>query len=547
MTASFDGVGLAPTPTPIRYITRFDNVGAVWVDLSARPDPPTDIGVIAGDAQVTVMWVPPANHGAGILGYEVTATSDTGSVTVTMLSTSYVFYQLQNNVAYTFTVVSIGASGLHSYVISIDAVPEPHVLPPDTTPVYIAPNTPAVTVKPAPVYNMSIGDWKGGDISELTQISNRSMHFDLLNPHTLSFDISGLPDRNGRLDASLLDEGASDIMVRRNGVPLLLTRLISTSDNGTGSTYTISCSCSDYRELLAHRFIFSDVSKVSKTFNNMRNEDIIWQMIVDTQSRGSLGITKGLWPATTLTPTSQTFQLGMTVLDAISQLTKAQTTQYNSSAGGGTIVINTSTGFDFEIDPYRKANIYIPGKGQNVGPTPATVQVLDYGGAIASFTRSVDMTSFANYIQQTGKPAGYAIPESTTDLATTSLGRWETFVNNSDLPTADTVNTAAVMSLIEKSQTPISYNLTFAPDRWLGPSQGTPGGVPGGVWLGDMVTVKIDYGRLHVSDFVRVNEITINLDQNNRETVTVNCGRYLPRYIQSLKEAVKKLNRATGS
>lgn len=514
--ATLDNLGVLPSGN-----AKLDNLG-IQPDPPTAPDPPMNLSVIPGSTQVSISWIPPVYHGSGIVGYEVS----NGTTTLTTPSNNIVFPNLTNSTSYTFTVVAIGIGSLRSSDVSIDGTPVSNVLPlpPGTIPGgFVTP--------PPPVYNISIGDWKKGDTYELTQISNRSMHFSLTDPSTFSFDISGLPNHDGRLDAKLLHEGISDILVRRNGVPLLLTRLMTTGDNVGFTEYTVSCSSSDYRELLNRRMVFGDTTGLLagsgiRTFANSKGEDIVWQLIADTQALANLGITKGLWPSSNEIYQTRQIQQGTPVFEAISELTKAQTTNLVTNVLPIKVIINTTTGFDFDIDVNKKANIYIPGKGQDLGV------VLDYGGNVSSFTRSRDMSAYANYVRETGVSPLY-FDVFASDLASRPEGRWDALVT-SDLVDKDSVAKAAAVSYLEKEIIQPTYNVTLAPGKWLGPAH---------VWLGDMVVFHADIGRLEIDEPLRVTEILINLDQSDRETVTVTCGRSIPRYIKNLKDTVNRLNR----
>jgi hypothetical protein len=77
------------------------------------PDKPTGVSATAGDAQATVTWTAPANNGATITSYTVTASPGglTASVSGNPAATQVNVAGLTNGVSYSFTVVATNVKG----------------------------------------------------------------------------------------------------------------------------------------------------------------------------------------------------------------------------------------------------------------------------------------------------------------------------------------------------------------------------------------------------------------------------------------------------
>lgn len=99
----------------------------------SAPHPPTAVTAVAGDAQVTVSWSPPADDGSSPI-LEYMATAEPGGATCTTTGTSCVVAGLANGTPYTFTVTArnaIGMSAASALSAPVTpAAPAPPVQPP---------------------------------------------------------------------------------------------------------------------------------------------------------------------------------------------------------------------------------------------------------------------------------------------------------------------------------------------------------------------------------------------------------------------------------
>jgi endonuclease/exonuclease/phosphatase (EEP) superfamily protein YafD len=94
------------------FVARYDV--ALSPDLlptATAPDAATDLLATAGDKQATVSWTPPADNGAALSGYTVTAIPDGTSITVPGTATNAVMGGLTNGRKYTFSVDATNKEG----------------------------------------------------------------------------------------------------------------------------------------------------------------------------------------------------------------------------------------------------------------------------------------------------------------------------------------------------------------------------------------------------------------------------------------------------
>jgi hypothetical protein len=74
--------------------------------------------------------------------------------------------------------------------------------------------------------------------------------------------------------------------------------------------------------------------------------------------------------------------------------------------------------------------------------------------------------------------------------------------------------------------------ITLKPGSWGGPSD---------VWMGDLVTVVINSGRLTVNDQLRVMELAFTIDANGQETLALTVGIKLLDYNKQLPKILRRL------
>jgi hypothetical protein len=118
--------------------TQLSEIQNFVVAPAPAPATPTDVTVVAGNAQATVSWANPATNGVDAVNNEVQYSTNgtdwtTASSTISPTATSYVVTGLTNGTPYQFRVLALSASG----ATSAPAVNSSTVTPtaPSTTPV----------------------------------------------------------------------------------------------------------------------------------------------------------------------------------------------------------------------------------------------------------------------------------------------------------------------------------------------------------------------------------------------------------------------------
>ena len=91
----------------------------------------------------------------------------------------------------------------------------------------------------------------------LTQARNRSVTFDLKDPHNIQFTINGKHP-----EATIINELATDIIAVRNGTTMFRGRVTTSNDNVTQNTHSVSYGAVAYKGLLMRREINTAYSTI---------------------------------------------------------------------------------------------------------------------------------------------------------------------------------------------------------------------------------------------------------------------------------------------
>lgn len=334
------------------------------------------------------------------------------------------------------------------------------------------------------------GPRDGGDPqAELTAATARRVTVRLGAPSDAAFSLDGRHEQ-----ALSVVELATDLWCFRDRTLLHRGRIGSGTDEINTDTHTCTFTAPDYQALLERRFLH-DTDKLSYTQEDQAF--IAWQLVQATQAKtgGDLSITRGAGQTTGYLR-SKLYQAGKPIGASIGQLG------------------DLASGFDWEIDPQLRLNIYTPQRGRD------TDVVLDLGGAVADVTRALSPADYANAVRATAA-ADPRAPEyrEATDIATRPEGRLELDQGFPDILEQTTLAARATSLLADAQVLRPSYTLTLAPGRYPGPEA---------LWLGDTGIVRIRSGRLDIAERLRVHEISFEPGPDGDETVRITVGHPSP-------------------
>ena len=380
-------------------------------------------------------------------------------------------------------------------------------------------------------------DRNGVDLAELVDAVTRKVTFDLSLPAQATFTISGrspqVPDI-GELYTDLRcyrwndNTGRDDLLFRG--------RIGQTQDTLSVDVHTVSVTALDYRAMLSRRVIpywlfWTQVEQlqIAEDLVNHANTLNFYWTPPPFGTNGSLGIqpfggrlnpdSTPLGTAAVTMLRDRTYQGGETVGEMVDNLS------------------NCLGGFEWEIGADLQARFWYPQRGVTVENW-----VAEYGSTVASLTRTVNSSTYANWVRVTGKALDPALPPmfstayqtNLSDPGQTPWGIWQSPGSYPDISDQTTLDQQAAGLLATTALLEPSYVLDLMPGTWN----------PSECWLGDTVRVVINSGRLAVDNAFRVQTVAFDISDDGTEVhATLTLGTPEPRWTASTIDTSLRIDR----
>lgn len=380
----------------------------------------------------------------------------------------------------------------------------------------------AALVPPVPprnpnLWSFATGDWHYLPDNGLWNLTGRTFTRRLSGNHEAQFTLS-----HDQPEIAGIEEEISDLWVFRNGRTLFRGRVASSSDTCDGTTATATFTATDYRAMFNRRLIFD---ADTKTWTNTDQGTVAWNLVNQTQSKtgGGLGIVRGS-QQTTGTLISPAYEAGATVAESIDSMS------------------TSSNAFNWDVTPKtgtttQTFDLWTP-RGTD------RQRVVQYPGDIASYTRQVDPSTFANALRATGGQdtsnvdlAPLAV--TSTTIGTDPAGRWDAAFADTDIKTAALLSSRAQAQLAAGQNVTPAWVVTLDPDSWGGLDD---------IDIGDPIILRVKSGfRLDVTETLRVLELQVALDdESGAATVTLTLGAPPPDrkwLFRAVDKRLKKIER----
>jgi hypothetical protein len=361
-------------------------------------------------------------------------------------------------------------------------------------------------------------------LGELPDARSRRLEL-ALNAHgTLTFTVPGESD-----GAAGIQELTTEVAAWRwndaTGAWALMFRGVvaqtqdTISENGV---YSLNVTCHDYFAMLERRYI---TSPIGVTYTQ-QDQDAIVTALYTLAMQGVTSSGQAMTPGATLPLTPQRVNPDGTNRANNSGRLRDRTYEGNKAIGEAiSELAAVIDGFDFDVQASGDVNgtdflrIFYPSQGVDRPDL-----VLAYGSTVKTVERSVNSTSYANYVRVLGGgattdsgPQLYAErwnPDA-NDVTRIPVGLWQSTDNASDVTVQSSLNDKAAGDLEQMGLLVPTYSLGIAPGWW----------VPGSPAMGDTVPLVIKKGRLNVSTTVRVIGINYAIGDDGDEDLELTVGR----------------------
>lgn len=331
--------------------------------------------------------------------------------------------------------------------------------------------------------------------------------------------------------AARIREFSVDVVVYRDGVKFYRGRCMSADIHVDADQRRMSVTSVDYKQFLKKKVLLpADYDSSWSTYLNTRSVGrLVWDVISRSQTNthtlpngttgdwGNLGLTLGLDPLNTSTPTSGSgwnpkFDPGTDAFSFIEAA--AESAALTTGASVGT---NPVRRFEWVVDAEKVMRFY---EGTQYGRlNPAFL--LDFGGSILSFETQTDVNSYANHWYVQGG-AGITSTAYSNDAAG-AQGLMSQVISESSVTHPAAADNLALYSAAFNGQLDYlrSYSIELSPFAWKGPAD---------LWVGDYVYLDLVGAGLDVKrDNLRVLDISISIEDTGYERIAINVG-YAPSF-----------------
>jgi hypothetical protein len=363
-------------------------------------------------------------------------------------------------------------------------------------------------------------------IADLQDARSRKLERQLNSSAQLTFTIDGRSEV-----AKLILELQTDVIAWRwdetigDDVAYFRGVVAQSEDQLTEQSYTINFTCHDYIAMLMRRYLTAALNFTQTGQDSIVNSFLALATFNAQSSSGTrftpgsyLPFGSGVW----VNPdgTTRARDVGVPLRDR----------NYTAQSDIGTLLDDLAHvigGFDYDTIPTNKNSspdlfrVFYPQQG-----ITRAEPVLEYGGKLATLTRTVNSADYGNYIRVVGNtPAGAAdgtppmFSEAwnadANNVGANGIGLWQMIDSASDVTIQSTLDQKAQGDLAYYGLLVPSYSLTLAPDVFT----------HGLFNMGDTVTMVVKAGRLNVSTGVRIVGVTFAIGDDGEEDVELAIGR----------------------
>jgi hypothetical protein len=361
-------------------------------------------------------------------------------------------------------------------------------------------------------------------ITELTEARSRRLERVLNTAATFTFTLDGRGP-----GAALIRELEQDVIVWRwdeaqgKDVRYFRGLVAQTEDVLSADVHVTNVICHDYISLLGRRYLTS-----LWTFTGMAQDDVAGGLLDRASTSAATSAGASFMPGSYLPlartrvgpdggqrtsggmARDRTYAPQVECLQALDELAHVQS-GFDYDVGG-------DGGDSWEVPGEDSLRIFFPQQGMT-----KEAPVLEYGGAVAGLTRTINSADYANYARVIGNNTTTTDPNaqmfseaSNADASGQSVGLFMFTDNASDVSVQSTLDDKALGDLYYYGTASLAtYTVTLAPGYYT----------EGGLLMGDAYPLVIRSGRLDVETTVRVVGMAFSISDDGVEDVELTIGR----------------------
>ena len=365
--------------------------------------------------------------------------------------------------------------------------------------------------------------WQSTLISELPGAYGRQLVQAWNAPAQFTFT---LPGRTAA--ALLVSELQTDVIAWRynaatgTDVPYFRGVVGQSEDQLTEQEHVVTFTCHDYAAMLARRYVTRALA-----YNNVDQDAVAADLLAKAHTSLLSGSLTNMLPGSWLPLTVQQVNGDGSPRAAMSGQLRIR--NYAAQASYGELLAQlgaVQNGFDWDVVPQARygpgttgdyLRVFYPTQGVARG------EPWEYGGAIATVTRSTNSADYGNYVRVVGNTAAAtgiyseAFNADANNVGVTPIGLWQAIDSAADVSLQATLDQQAAGDLNRSGVLVPSYSLGLRAGAYH----------EGAVNIGDTVPLVIKSGRLNVNASVRVLGLTFDIGDDGQEDVKVTVGRPL--------------------
>ena len=371
--------------------------------------------------------------------------------------------------------------------------------------------------------------WESSLITELPNARSRRLEQKLNDSATLTFTLDGHAP-----EAEAVEELQTEIMAWRAGVPYFRGIVAQSQDSLSEQTHTVTFTCHDLFAMVQRRYLTRPLNWADPGISQDAVVEALLNAAVNLQPSGPT-------PPTFLPGSFLPLEVATVGGDGSPRAVGGpnRVRQYAGQSNVGQLITDLSAvidGFDFDVAPSGAdmgnaddhLRVFYPSQGE------ARLEPMEWGGALATVSRSVNSADYANFWRVIGN-SGTSEPDAPQVAAEiwnddaiwnpdAPVGTWQNIEAASDVTDPGTLAEHAAGDLNKSGVLEPSYTVGLRPGAY---AENT-------LNMGDTIPIVIRSGRLDVSTTVRIVGRDFAISDDGAEDVSLTVGRPLTSLVDML-------------